>query len=101
MLLLRQIMDKSQELGLTRNRSDMHTDAMHIVASVRNMNRRELVGETLRAALNVIATVDPKWLSANVDDSWYRKCAKRFESNHAPLTKEDTIAATEDIAWMS
>jgi hypothetical protein len=29
------------------------------IASVRNMKRSELIGETLRATLNVIATVDP------------------------------------------
>jgi transposase len=96
-LLLQQILDKSQKLGLIRKRSDMRTDATHVVASVRNMNRSELVGETLRAALNVIATVDPKWLAANVDGSWYLKYAKRFESNRAPLTKDDMVATTEDI----
>lgn len=68
-----------------------------VVASIRHMNRSELVGETLRAALNVIATVDPRWLAANVDASWYLKYAKRFESNRAPLTKEAMIAVTENI----
>jgi transposase len=97
MLLLRQILDKSQEFGLIRKRSDMRTDATHVLASVRNMNRSELVGETLRAALNVIATVDPRWLAANVDGSWYLKYAKRFESNRAPLTKEGIVAATENV----
>ncbi len=63
MLLLRQVLEKSQEVGLIRKRTDMRTDATHVLASVRNMNRCELVGETLRAALNVVATVDPKWLA--------------------------------------
>jgi transposase len=97
MLILSQILDKSRTLGLIGKRSDMRTDATHVIASVRNMNRSELVGETLRAALNVLATVDPKWLAANVDGSWYLKYAKRFESNRSPLTKEAVVAATEDI----
>ena len=97
MLLLQQILDKSQERGLIRKRSDMRTDATHIVASVRNMNRSELVGETLRAALNAIATVDPKWLTKNVDGSWYLKYARRFESNRSAQTKEDTVAGAEDV----
>jgi len=96
-LLLRQMLDKCQKLGLIRKRGDMRTDATHVVASVRNMNRSELVGETLRAALNVIATVDPKWLAANVDTSWYLKYAKRFESNRSPLTKEAMLVVTEDV----
>lgn len=83
LLLLRQILEKGRKLGLIRMRCDMRTDSTHVVASIRNMNRSELVGETLRAALNVIATVDPKWLAENVEDSWYLKYARRFESNRA------------------
>jgi transposase len=45
----------------------------------------------------VIATVDPKWLAANVDGSWYLKYVKRFKSNRAPLTKKDMAATTEDV----
>jgi transposase len=97
MLLLQQILDKGRKLGLVRKRGDMRTDATHVIASVRNMNRSELVGETLRAALNVIATVDPKWLAENVDHTWYLKYAKRFETNRTPLTKEAMIAATDGI----
>jgi transposase len=97
MLILSQILDKSRTLGLIGKRSDMRTDATHVIASVRNMNRNELVGETLRAALNVLATVDPKWLAPNVDSSWYLKYARRFETNRSPLTKEAVVAATEDI----
>jgi len=87
MLLLQHNLDKSRKFGLIRGRGDMRTDATHVIASVRNMNQSELVGETLRAALNVVATVNPKWLAANVDGSWYLKCAKRFETNRSPLTK--------------
>jgi transposase len=97
MLLLQQILDKGRKLGLVRKRGDMRTDATHVIASVRNMNRSDLVGETLRAALNVIAAVDPKWLAENVDHTWYLKYAKRFETNRTPLTKEAMIAATDGI----
>jgi transposase len=38
----------------------MRTDSTHVLASIRNVNRSDLVGETLRAALNVLATVDPR-----------------------------------------
>jgi transposase len=97
MLLLSQILEKSQKCGLIRKRCDMRTDATHIVASVRNMNRGELVGETLRAALNVIATADPKWLAENVHSSWYLKYARRFESNRSAQTKDDMVAGAEGV----
>lgn len=75
MSLLQRLIEKCKSLRLLRFRADMRTDSTHVVASIRNMNRNELVGETLRAALNVLSTVDPKWLSATVDASWYLKYA--------------------------
>jgi transposase len=53
MLLLERFLERCRSHGLLRVRSDMRTDSTHIVASIRNMNRSELVGETLRATLNV------------------------------------------------
>ena len=41
-------------LGLLRSGSDMRTDSTHVLASIRRMNRSELVGETFRAALNLL-----------------------------------------------
>jgi transposase len=49
MSLLDRFLDKCKSLGMLRDRSDMRTDSTHVVASIRNMNRSELVGETLRA----------------------------------------------------
>lgn len=97
MLLLQRLLERCQDLGLIRGRNDMRTDSTHVVASIRNMNRSELVGETLRATLNVLAAVDPKWLSANVATPWYLKYAKRFESGRQPRTKEGITAAAEEI----
>jgi len=97
MSLLQCLLDRCKSARLLRARSDMRTDSTHIVASIRNMNRGELVGETLRATLNVLSTVDPKWVAANVDASWYLKYAKRFECNQKPKTKEEIDASAEEI----
>ena len=37
------------------------TDATHLLAAVRALNRIEVVGETLRYALNSLAVVAPEW----------------------------------------
>ena len=76
--LLQGLLERCHDLGLVRERSDMRTDSTHIIASIRDMNRLELVGETLRAALNVLATVDPAWLCTHVESDWYVRYAKRF-----------------------
>lgn len=97
MSLLHRLLEGCRGQGLVRERSDMRTDSTHIIASIRNMNRLELVGETLRATLNVLSTVDPAWLSANVDSEWYLRYAKRFERGRLPKSKDGTDAAAEQI----
>jgi hypothetical protein len=44
-----------------------------VLASVRELNRLELIGETLRAALNEIATVEPCWLQGVAPPVWYER----------------------------
>ena len=97
MLLLQRILEECRSLGLLHIRSNMRTDSTHVIASIRNMNRSELVGETLRAALNVLTTVNPKWVAANVDASWYLRYAKRFEGSRQTKTKNDIITMAEKI----
>jgi transposase len=97
MSLLQRLLEKCKSLGLLRERSDMRTDSTHVLASIRKMNRSELVGETLRAALNVLSTVDPNWVSVNVDASWYLKYGRRFGYPRETLSKEAIITAAEDI----
>ena len=47
--------------GLLKARGQQRTDATHVLAAIRVLNRLELVAETLRAALNGLATVAPDW----------------------------------------
>src|SRR3712207_1333637 len=54
--LLRKLLDVCQARGLLKARGRQRTDATHVLASIRTLNRLELVGETLRAALNALAT---------------------------------------------
>ena len=97
MSLLDQFLDKCKSLAILRDRSDIRTDSTHVVASIRNMNRSEMVGETLRATLNVLSTVDPTWVAANVEASWYLKYARRFESDRQTRTKDGIIATAEEV----
>ena len=48
------------------------------------MNRLELVAETLRAALNALATVAPAWLQALAPLAWYERYGKRIEDTRLP-----------------
>ena len=48
------VLDRLVELGLVAAGGRQRTDATHVVAAVRDLNRLEMVGETLRAALQAL-----------------------------------------------
>src|SRR3954466_552626 len=60
--LLGKLLDACRARGLLKARGRQRTDATRVLASIRALNRLELVGETLRAALNELATAVPDWL---------------------------------------
>src|SRR5499426_368443 len=62
-LLLDKLLARCRALGLLTARGQQRTDSTHVLAAIRVMNRLELVAETLRAALNAVATVAPAWLA--------------------------------------
>ena len=55
-----------------------------MLAAIRVLNRLELVAETLRAALNAVATVAPAWLQAVPPLAWYERSSRRIEEARLP-----------------
>lgn len=82
--LLHKLLEACQTRGLLKARGRQRTDATHVVASVRALNRLELVGETLRAALNELAIMAPDWLRAADPEAWYKRYAHRVEDSRLP-----------------
>ena len=50
-----------------------------MLAAVRSLNRLELVGETLRAALNALAVAAPDWLRSIAPPDWHERYDRRVE----------------------
>jgi transposase len=63
-LLLDTLLTRMRERGLLKARGRQRTDSTHVLATIRTLNRLELVGETVRYALNSLAVVAPDWLRA-------------------------------------
>jgi DDE family transposase len=55
-----------------------------VLASIRVLNRLELLGETLRAALNELAAAAPDWLRGAAPRAWYERYARRVEDGRLP-----------------
>src|SRR5215831_17673065 len=83
-LLLEKLLEQCRTMGLLKTRGQQRTDSTHVLAAIRVMNRLELVAETLRAALNVLATVAPAWLQAMAPLAWYERYGKRIEDTRLP-----------------
>src|SRR5215207_2081656 len=87
------ILEKLQAKGLLKGKAKQRTDATHVLAQVRSLNRLELVGEAMRVALNRLAQVAPQWLHGQLSVDWLDRYAERFNSWHLPkaLSKRQTL----------
>jgi len=56
-LLFDHMLDRFRKMGLVKARGKQRTDSTRILAAVRGLNRLELVGESMRHALDVLSTV--------------------------------------------
>lgn len=87
--LLEKLLAQGQAQDLLRAGGRQRTDATHVLAAVRVLNRLELVAETLRLALNAVAAVAPEWLKRYVPESWYQRYGRRIEYSRRPSRKSE------------
>src|SRR3954471_3206728 len=96
--LLGKLLEACQARGLLKARGRrQRTDATHVLASIRTLNRLELLGETLRAALNELATVAPDWLRSAAPRAWYERYALRVEDGRLPRAAAEREAYARTV----
>jgi transposase len=83
--------------GLLEGQRQQRTDSTHILAAVRELNRLENVGETLRSALNSLARENPAWLRGHLQSDWLDRYGKRFENCRLPKSKVQQRMLAEQI----
>jgi transposase len=96
-LLLERMLERLREEHLLKQRGRARTDSTHILAAIRELNRLECVGETLRHALNTLATVAPDWLRGWVPSTWFDRYGRRFEDYRLPPGKAERYALAEQM----
>ena len=85
-LLLDTLLQHLRDQGLVKAGGRQRTDSTHVLAAVRGLNRLERAGETVRAALNELATVAPDWLRTLAPTVWYERYGRRVENYRLPKT---------------
>jgi len=94
--LLELLLTRFQDEGWLKAGGKQRTDSTHVLAAIRHLNRLELVGESMRYALNSLATVMPDWVQANVPLDWFERYQGRMEMFRLPKgkTARQELAAT-------
>jgi transposase len=91
------LLERLKAEGLLKGRGLQRSDSLLIVGAVRDLNRLELVMETLRLALTEIGRQDRQWLVANTPVEWIEKYgewtqAERVVKEKGPKAKAETEA---------
>lgn len=82
--LLDKLLTNLRAQKLIKARGKQRTDSTHVLAAIRELNRLELIGETLRAALNALASVVPDWIRAHCPAEWVERYGRRVEDYRLP-----------------
>ena len=94
--LLNRLLALCNEKNLIKRRGRQRTDSTHVIMAAREVNRLELVGETLRFCLEDLAEIAPEWLRSQVAPEALRRYGHRIEQARFPETKadQDTLCLT-------
>src|SRR3954454_7212779 len=95
--LLERLLARCQALGLLKARGRQRTDSTHVLASVRVLNRLELLAESLHAALNELAAEAPEWLREVAPAPWYERYPRRIEDSRLPRKAEEREAYARTV----
>lgn len=95
--LLDELLKQCKQRHWIKAGSKQRTDSTHVLAATRVLNRLEMVGESLRHALELLSQEIPDWLQAQVPKEWYVRYGRRFEQYRLPGQKAEQTTLAEAI----
>jgi Transposase domain (DUF772) len=91
------VLERLQAQGVIHARGRQRSDSTHVLGVTRAINRLELVGEAMRAALNALAVAAPEWLRGDAQPEWFARYGPRFEHSRLPERSTKWQALAEAI----
>jgi transposase len=91
-LLFDTALDLFRDAGLLKARGKQRSDSTHVLAAIRDLHRLENVGETLRQALNHLASRAPDWLRQHAEVAWAKRYGCRIEQYRLPKAEAERQA---------
>jgi transposase len=86
------LLGRLKELGLIKAGGRQRTDSTHVLGRIRDLNRLELAGESVRAALEALAAAAPGWLAGVIDASWQQVYGQRIDQIRLPASEAGRTA---------
>ena len=68
------------------------TDSTHVLANIRTLQHLELVGESVRAALEAMAATVPHWLLSWTPSEWFTRYGARVSAYRLPKAEAERTA---------
>lgn len=96
-LLLDRLLEVCQQRGWLKAGGKQRTDSTHVLARVRSLSNLECVGETLRAALDDLATLAPDWLVRQITSDWLERYSHRVENYRLPKAESQRTALAQQM----
>ncbi len=87
----------AQDRGLLKPGGRQRSDSTHVLGAARTLNRLECVTETLRHALNELATLAPHWLMAHTTSEWVERYALRAGEYRLPKGDAKRLVWAEQV----
>ncbi|WP_345675496.1 transposase [Yinghuangia aomiensis] len=95
--LLAVMVERFVAAGLVKRGGRQRTDSTHVLGAVRRLNRAELVGETLRAALEALARADDEWLAPLTTPEWAERYGRSVRYDRLPKGAVKLAAYVEQV----
>ena len=94
--LFEAVLERARQRELLSPGGRQRTDSTHVLGAVRAMARVEIVTETLRHALNVLAAEAPGWLRTQTGPEWASRYGSRASEYRLPKSKAKRQAWAEE-----
>jgi len=88
-LLLEKLVQVGLQEGWIRSSSKVRTDSTPILAKVRRLTQLELVGETLRAALDALSGTEASWVLGRVPHEWGMRYGLLINERRLPKSETE------------
>jgi len=95
--LFDKLLVRFREAGYIKKHGQQRTDSTMVLGAVRELNRLEMVGETMRHALDSLAVVAPEWILGHIQPAWVDRYGSQIQNYRLPTSQEKRDAFADQI----